>query len=370
MIFRANPVCGITCVLLLLSFIFNFNFILTPQPAWADKVYLKGETQPIEGKVLSVGQDEVLIQLPEGQQLPLIRQKVERVEMGQSSPTSSPVKNPPPLPEPPPSKPPPSKPLHSKPLHSKPSNSKPLESHNPASGHDPELRPLSNHTSPHHSLEQPITPVPPPLPIIQLEAEAATAEPVLEETTSQGNQFMMLAPNLPTQLPQFSSLSEEMFVSLSRFKGKITQNQYAGLYNFPQRGTFWIRFPSPATEATPLQFTLFGKQHKANAKSTEVTLIPGPEAFILEVRFLTDQGEPIGKPEQVSYKPQAGQLVEWFHLLENMSGLCDPMILAVTLPQNTKVVEFRVINGNGSEGSRHLVGYLGQIQVGQAEIRP
>jgi hypothetical protein len=338
-IFRTPP----HCIAALISLASCFC-ALNSNSAWADKVFLKGEAKPIEGKVLSVGQDEVLIQLPEGQQLPLIRQKVERVELNQPSPSpKSSVQNAPPLPESP-----------------HPSA---------ASIQDPELRPLSNQSLETHGLEeQPVTPAllpPQPLPILQLEAEST--EPQLEEV-SQGTQLIMLAPSIPTKLPQFSTLTEEMFVSLSKFKGKVTQNQYAGLYNFPQRGTFWIRFPSPATEATPLQFTLFGKQHKANPKSTEVTLTPGPEAYVLEVRFLSDQGETIGKPEQVTYKPQAGQLVEWFHLLENMSGLCDPMVLAVTLPQKTKLVEFRVINGE--EGARHLVGYLGQIQLGQADLLP
>lgn len=318
--------------------------ILWPDPVWADKVFLKGETQPVEGKVLSVGQDEVLIQLPEGQQLPLIRQKVERMELNNTSSKGF-LHNSPPVPDGPSSK--------------------------PIKAQDPELRPLSNHSLENYGQDQPVSPLPQasPSPIIQLETESSESqfEPQLEKL-SQGNQFMMLAPTVPTKLPQFSTLSEEMFVSLSRFKGKLSQNQYAGLYNFPQRGTFWIRFPSPVTEATPLQFTLFGKQHKANPKSTEVTLTPGPEAYVLEVRFLSDQGETIGKPEHVTYKPQAGQLVEWFHLLDNMSGLCDPMLLAVTLPQQTKVVEFRVINGE--EGARHLVGYLGQIQLGQADLHP
>lgn len=336
--------CGALC----------FTIGLCIPSAMADQVFIKGEKEPIEGKILSVGNDEVLIEISEGRQLPLLRSKVERMELGNGKKPGAT----PPVPE---------APIYS----ARPVQAAPKAVSNIAKP-DPGLRPAQLETATPADINPGLRPiiVLPDTPALDTsEFPPLRTQPVSTSNNSKNNAAMnhlMYSPVIPPPPSALQSglatLQDDAFVSLSRFKGHVSQGQYMGLYNFLNKGTLWIRLPQPQPETALLRFTLYGKQHRSPEKSTELTLTPGPESFGVEVRFLDDQGNALGDTPLVQYQQQQGLLVEWFHLLENMSGLCDPMEVSLSVPAGTKIIEFRVVTA--PDAPRHLVGYLGQVQLG------
>ena len=151
------------------------------------------------------------------------------------------------------------------------------------------------------------------------------------------------------------AFNKDIFGVLATFKGASTGKLYAGLYNFDEKGTFWIRLPkNNSTPANQLRFTLHGKHHPRLQF----------EPFTVKAQFFNQSGSQIGESTQVqvgSNYGSTGQPAEWFHLLQGVSGVTSPQPVQWKLPKGTQSVEFQVLSTK--DNRRHLVGYLGNLSV-------
>jgi hypothetical protein len=188
--------------------------------------------------------------------------------------------------------------------------------------------------------------------------QAIPAPPKLPQSNeSKGINALMYSPIVPLlSFPnEKGEINEKLFITLSKFKGHKSQKQYAGLYNFTNKGTFWVRLPQVQQKSADLQFTLFGKQGILD-KQTQL-----PENYAVQARFLTDGGELIEESPVASFSGNQAEMVEWLYLLEGMSGISGKSEVSWRVPEKTKTIEFRVISSG--DNNRHLVGYLGQLTL-------
>ncbi len=297
----------------------------------ADVVYLKSATgnpeteKTMEGFVVKVSDDEVIIKTTDGISMPLSRKSVSRIEF--------------------------------KPLRIEPTNGiKTGATTSSSSGFSkPELEPLTSEptvsgntttTDPHYAYGE------------------ATSKPSTTTSTDYTTQ--------PAQRPLLQHLyrfpesdnryDERVFVTLSRFKGSRTNKVYAGLYNFNDKGTFWIRLPNSAESTTEVVFDVFGRRNQGSFG----------ESFDVQARFLDEWGNLVADSSRESYTNPSGmegnRVEEWFYLLENISGLGGSKKVTWNVPPRTKTIEIRVLssenNTAGNPGvTHHLVGYLGNVVV-------
>lgn len=147
------------------------------------------------------------------------------------------------------------------------------------------------------------------------------------------------------------SIDDKLFVTLSKFKGKSSQRTYAGLYHFSDKGTFWIRLPKPQNKSSDLQFALYGKQNGQQ----EV------ERYSLKARFLDEYGNTLEDSPSVTFDKKRAEVVEWFQLLDGISGLAGKKDVSWRVPEGTKTIEFKVLSSEAEIS--HLVGYLGNLSL-------
>ena len=158
------------------------------------------------------------------------------------------------------------------------------------------------------------------------------------------------APNTPPQPERKTSLADSLTPdALALFRGQNSQTRYAGLYQLANRPSCWLRLPeSVRSPARQLSFEVLPKWNPAQ---------PRPEGFTLTARFLDEGGNPVGQSQPVEVAPPV-ELLEWFTLLTNMSGVARPQTIIWMLPPNTQQVEWLV---PGEQ--RQLMGYIGRIQI-------
>jgi hypothetical protein len=259
--------------------------------ALADTIHFSDHTPPLRCVVTAVTPEFVKVQTPDGQAHALSRRRVVRIEMD--------------------------------PVHAK----------DPTPPAGPVLKPL------------PMRPM----------GEASLENDSSGKSTAVN--ALMYSPLLPglSFTNEKGEVNDKHFVTLSRFKGQSTRQVYAGLYNFQNKGTFWIRLPQTQSRPADLQFVLYGKQNVSQAQAQP------PEPYDLQARFLDEQGNAIASSPMASF--QEGQIteVEWFHLLEGMSGLCGKKEVTWRVPEGTKTIEFRVMSAE--DAPRRLVGYLGNVTL-------
>ncbi len=151
-------------------------------------------------------------------------------------------------------------------------------------------------------------------------------------------------------------------MTLSRFKGNRTNKVYAGLYNFNDKGTFWIRLPQSTEVPADISFDVFGRRNQGSFG----------ESYDVQARFLDEWGNLVEDSTRESYENPSGmegnRVEEWFYMLENISGLGNSKKVTWTAPPRTKTIEIRVITKRPKAGpTHHLVGYLGNVVVSVAD---
>ncbi|MBY0405378.1 MAG: hypothetical protein K2X66_15870 [Cyanobacteria bacterium] len=312
-------------------------------PAFADQVYLKSNSpqSPIlyEGKVLSMSGQEILIQLQDGRKAHFKREEVHSIQLDTPGGELKSVTVPLPVPSE----------SYQPPLFEK-MEGFPVPPPLPNALNSPPTM-LDTHSSDSQSgLSQPSLRglVPPP-------SASYNNLPNAQQPMTQ----LMFSPLLPiVSFPSAKGeVNETQFVTLSKFKGSQSKITYAGLYNFINKGTFWIRLPQPQLSKAELQFMLYGKQTIQENK-----ILP-PETFSVQALFLDENGVILEQSSVATFQENQPELIEWFQLLEGMSGLSGKMQVTWHVPHKTKNIEFRVIAAAG-EG-RHLVGYLSQLSLAQ-----
>jgi hypothetical protein len=146
----------------------------------------------------------------------------------------------------------------------------------------------------------------------------------------------------PTDGPKADGLRPD---ALAEFRGQDTQTRYAGLYQLSNRPSCWLTLPAPARR---LSFDVLPKWNPAQ---------PKPGSFVLHARFLDETGRPVGQSPPVQVV-SPGELLEWFTLLKDMSGVARPQNITWVLPPKTRQVEW-IIPGE----QRQLMGYMARVQL-------
>lgn len=151
------------------------------------------------------------------------------------------------------------------------------------------------------------------------------------------------------------SFNDNVFAILSKFRGNDTGGLYAGLYNFEDKGTFWIQLPRIQHIGSELHFSLYGKWSTGEPV----------EKFSLKARYLDSVGRQIGESPLVffDYGQSPPRLVEWFDRLEDVAGLGGARSIIWQIPARTRTVEFRAFSAQPDEREHHLVGYLGNMRL-------
>lgn len=147
-------------------------------------------------------------------------------------------------------------------------------------------------------------------------------------------------------------IDEKRFITLSRFTGHRSGSLYAGLYNFTDKGTFWIHLPDLLTRPGTLRFTLYGKKNEAQPT----------ERFSAKARFIDATGRVIGESPLAFFSDTDSPPVEWFRHLEGISGLGGAALVEWQVPAQTRSIEIRATSESNPD--RHLVGYLGNLSLG------
>jgi sRNA-binding regulator protein Hfq len=108
-----------------------------------------------------------------------------------------------------------------------------------------------------------------------------------DTTTEPDNSFALW--RFPDNNGKFN---KDIFGVLATFKGESTGNLYAGLYNFDDKGTFWVRLPKQnAPKASQMRFTLYGKHYPQQRL----------EPFTVKAQFFNSGGTRIGESAQVRF---------------------------------------------------------------------
>jgi len=162
-------------------------------------------------------------------------------------------------------------------------------------------------------------------------------------------------------------VDDQTFILLSRFRGLVSQATYAGLYNFDNKGTFWVRLPVPVAGGGELRFTLFGKQNAGNGGDSISNFGGGnQERYAVKARFIDENGRLIEESPLIMYEGHdhtngGDPFSEWFEHLDGIAGLSGRHSAALDIPPGAKTIEFRAASGSNAE--RHLVGYIGDVHV-------
>lgn len=164
-----------------------------------------------------------------------------------------------------------------------------------------------------------------------------------------------LRPNTPNQTISLTNdkglVNEQQFITLSRFKGQTSQQTYAGLYNFANKGTLWIKLPKSPEKAGDLQFVLYGKPDNQSS----------PEKYTVRAQFLDENGTALEESPLASFDGESTEIIEWFQLLDGISGVTGKREVSWRVPEQTRTIEFRIITPDSE--NRHLVGYLGNLTL-------
>ena len=173
-------------------------------------------------------------------------------------------------------------------------------------------------------------------------------------TTANGN-YLQGSGNYKTLvslITERGKVDDETFVLLSRFRGVSSQSTYAGLYNFDNKGTFWVRLPQSIPFQAQFKFALFGKQNNDPS-----------ESFAVKARYLNDSGHLLEESPMILYNGgSAGEpFAEWFEHLDGISGLNGRHDITLDVPAGTRTIEMRAASTTNPE--RHLVGYIGYAQI-------
>lgn len=266
-----------------------------PLTAQADVVHLLDPSggKPLSGTVVSVTAEQVVIKTIEGKTLPLARSSVRSIEFAPVQPA-------------------------------------PVPTATPVTTAAQPSRPQASR---------------PPMQEARMESLESTAPARL----SSGGILLKLTNDK-------GEVNDKNFVTLARFKGERSQQTYAGLYNFANKGTFWVRLESPQPQVGELQFFLHGKPLEKN----------GVEPFSIKARFLDATGQLIGEsPLAVFDGGNNQEVLEWFQLLGGVSGVHGKQHVSWRVPSRTQTIEFRVVSSR--DENRHLVGYLGNLTLATPE---
>ncbi|MGE0200539.1 MAG: hypothetical protein AB7P76_06190 [Candidatus Melainabacteria bacterium] len=280
-------------------------------PARADSVRLSTDLSVLTGKILSVTADKVILQTPAGYKIPISRVDVMEI--------------------------------HFDGIDTDPGTLKPITT-SPASG--PVSAPVS---------DDPSQPLPPRL--------APQAPP----STWTAVRFPA-GDNAETPDDSPGSV-----VVLSRFRGQAGKTTYAGLYNFEDKGTLWVRVPQVVAADSHLTFYLFGRN------------TPGekPEDFTIQARYLNDGGTELGRSAWFYYQPPSMPPVktpgdderpaEWFDQLPGKAGVTAGLPVSWTVPPMTRTIELRVqgaVPEVPAPRRDHLVGYLSGLVLEAPVMAP